>query len=490
MGSAPVHYFSQAIANGPLTYDSIGYSNATPVPDVNTGQIASHFPAGTVPATATSLSIVPESPTPADAVSVATPDLESISSHLSLLPANAKPAYPPAAKVPTQVGPKGIRFDFNDGCRVTLPEAPHPWRVRLTDLDTGNVLYETEIKAGRVNSSKRYYVRFRVEVWANGDSLIVQDYSATDRDVLIQFPVGTLGDTVGWFPYAVKFKERHGCRLTCAMSEKLIPLFRNSYPDITFATHEEVKPKRFYATYSIGLFFDDKDCVRQPCDFRHVGLHRTAGYILGVDPTEVPAKIAIPDDSRPMVEPYVCIATQSTTQAKYWNNPDGWREIVKFLKTAGYRVVCIDQKPTHGGGLVWNHIPHGAEDETGDRTLHERARWIKHADFFVGLASGLSWLAWSVGTPVVMISGFSHPTTEFETPYRVINYHACNSCWNDPHHRFDHKDFLWCPRHKGTSRQFECTRLITVDHVKAVLRTIPAFLNAASSTGAGRESAP
>ena len=37
-----------------------------------------------------------------------------------------------------------------------------------------------------------------------------------------------------------------------------------------------------------GLFFDDKDFMFQPSDFRHVGLHRTAGYILGVDPTEVP----------------------------------------------------------------------------------------------------------------------------------------------------------------------------------------------------------
>ena len=57
----------------------------------------------------------------------------------------------------------------------------------------------------------------------------------------------------------------------------------------------------------------------------------------------------------------------------------------------------------------------------------------------------------------------------------MINYHACNSCWNDPRHRFDHKDFLWCPRHKDTPRQFECTRLITVDHVKATIRTIPGF---------------
>jgi len=26
---------------------------------------------------------------------------------------------------------------------------------------------------------------------------------------------------------------------------------------------------------------------------------------------------------------------------------------------------------------------------------------------------------------------------------------------------FDHKDYFWCPRHKGTDRQFECTRAIT-----------------------------
>ena len=74
-----------------------------------------------------------------------------------------------------------------------------------------------------------------------------------------------------------------------------------------------------------------------------------------------------------------------------------------------------------------------------------------------------------------MISGFTHPTNEFATPFRVINYHACNSCWNDVRVRFDHKDFLWCPRHKDTPRQFECTRLITVDQVKAVIAKVPGF---------------
>jgi hypothetical protein len=87
-------------------------------------------------------------------------------------------AYPGPADPPTQHGPNGLRFDFNDGCRVFLPEGEHPWRVRLSDLDTGNVLYDTEIKAGRVNSTKRYFVRVRLEIWANGNTVFNHDYSA------------------------------------------------------------------------------------------------------------------------------------------------------------------------------------------------------------------------------------------------------------------------------------------------------------------------
>src|SRR5215467_7164220 len=135
-----------------------------------------------------------------------------------------KRPYPAPTETPTQQGPKGLRFDFNDGCRVLLPESTHPWRARMSDLDTGNVLFATELKGGRINSTKRYFVRFRLEIWQGGESVLRHDYSAKDREVLIQFPVGTLGDPMGWFPYAVKFQERHGCKLTCALGDKLIAL--------------------------------------------------------------------------------------------------------------------------------------------------------------------------------------------------------------------------------------------------------------------------
>ncbi len=385
--------------------------------------------------------------------------------------------YSPPPELFTQEGPRGIHFDFNDGCRVALPPADHPWQVRLSDIYTGNLLYETTIPAGIVKTNKRYWLRARLEVAANGEAVFAHDWDAADREVLVQFPSSTLGigDTIGWFSYVPRFQQAHRCRLTCAMQERAIPLFRDAYPEINFVTHEQNRPDRYYATYNVGLGFVDEGHDFQPCDYRQVGLHRSAAYILGVDQTETPPRIALPSGPRPFAEPYACIAVQSTRQCKYWNNPAGWDEIVAFLKERGYRVVCIDQKPVHGEGLVQNRIPRGAEDMTGDRPLLERALWLRHADLFVGLSSGLSWLAWAVGVPVVLISGFTHPINEFATPYRVINWHVCNSCWNDPRLRFDHHDFFWCPRQKGTPRQFECTRLITAAQVKTVIERIPGF---------------
>src|SRR3978361_1477316 len=87
----------------------------------------------------------------------------------------AKSPYPPAASTPVLIGPEGIRFDFNLGCRVLLPARTQgKWRVRLRDLDTGNILFESEYKGAFVNSAKRWYVRFRIEIWS------IEDDAATE----------------------------------------------------------------------------------------------------------------------------------------------------------------------------------------------------------------------------------------------------------------------------------------------------------------------
>ncbi|MDI2113017.1 autotransporter strand-loop-strand O-heptosyltransferase [Commensalibacter nepenthis] len=390
---------------------------------------------------------------------------------------------PPA--IPTQDAGQGIAFDFNFAMRVSVPKPAEGegWRIQLYDQDAEVALLDQPcFDTGHAASAKHHYLNGKITVYkikkdGQQEEVFSHQYNAVGKDVLIVFPVGSLGDSLGWMPYAEKFREKHCCNLTLAIAQPLIELFEKSYPEIRFVNALEYAKKEpkdsYYASYYIGLFFQDDDNHWQPEDFRQVGLHRTAGYILGVDPTEEPPKLTYSDDTRPIEEPYVVIATQASTQCKYWNNPFGWHQVIKFLKSVGYRVICIDKEVAFGRDLVWNHIPNGAEDQTGNRSLTERARWLKHAEFFVGLSSGLAWLAWGAGIPVVIISGFTHPSTEFDTPYRVFSTHVCNGCWNDVRYQFDHSNFLYCPKHEKTPRQFECTKGISHQHVIKTILQIP-----------------
>ena len=371
------------------------------------------------------------------------------------------PFFLPAPEIPTQEGSRGIRYDFNDGARVLLPQGQ--WHVQIEDDESGNILFACDADGGWVVSTKKYYVPFRVRVWdRNEPSRPLLDHlmDLRGRPVLLKFPVGTLGDLMGWFPYAEKFLLKHCCVLECSMGREIIDLVKEQYPGMILTAPPEVRTKEPYASYRIGLFFGGNQDY-QPYDFRQVGLHKTAGHILGVDPAEVPPRLP-PNPPREIAEPYVCIAVKSTNLAKMWNNGHGWNQVIEHLKGLGYRVLCIDRDRTVGVGFVWNQLPHGAEDFTGGhRSLNDRAAMLAHADFFVGLGSGLSWLAWGAGAPVVLISGFSLPMCEFHTPYRVHNTHVCHGCWDAMDVNFDHKDYFWCPRHKGTERQFECSRAIT-----------------------------
>jgi len=64
--------------------------------------------------------------------------------------------------------------------------------------------------------------------------------------------------------------------------------------------------------------------------------------------------------------------------------------VVDFLKAHGYRVVCIDRAYGHGFEGFKTYCPAGAENRFGDMPLTERGRWLRHADFFIGVSSGLA----------------------------------------------------------------------------------------------------
>ena len=379
-------------------------------------------------------------------------------------------ALPPSEPIMEAV--EGVRFDFNHGLRVRFPKTGE-YRCVFRDLDTDNLLYSMDVKPGcTVESVKKFLIRFGLEIYRKDDlkePLFRHDLDLAGKEALIQLPVGALGDTIAWFSFVERFQQKHDCKLSCSMAPEIADLFRAQYPDIAFITKEEAAMLKPYATYNLGLFFGG-DTNSQPFDFRQVGLHRTAGHILGLDDlSDEPPRVDL-TAKRKIKEKYVVIAAQASSQCKYWNNPSGWREVVAYLKSQGYRILCVDRMTEYGTDYTWNHIPYGAEDFTGDLPLRERIDLIKDADMFLGLSSGLSWLAWCCRVPVILISGFTDPVNEFETPYRVQNATVCHGCWNDTRCDFNHFDFLWCPRKKEARDKFECTKAITpkmvIDQIK------------------------
>ena len=360
---------------------------------------------------------------------------------------------------------EGIFFDFNKGARVVVPEGDY--RVKFIDLDASLTVYDMKASGVIVTSTKVYFVRFRIEVYKGNDLIFSHDYDAAGKNVLLKFAGAALGDVLAWFPYAEEFRKKHQCNLFVAIDEQYHEILRDGYPEITLLKLEE-QPSDLYASYYVGLFapWDDRDL--QPVDWRVVGLQAHAAYLLGIEPKEIRPRLTAKNPS-PIKEKYVCIATQATAQMKYWNNAAGWIETIAYLKEKGYRVLCIDKDAMTVNGLHGNNIPYGCEDFTGSLPLQQRVDLLAGADFFIGLPSGLSWLAWGVGIPVVMIAGFTLPGTEFSTPYRVQQFHSCHGCGNDARNEHTYDDFGACPHHRGTDREFECTRFITADYVKRVI---------------------
>jgi autotransporter strand-loop-strand O-heptosyltransferase len=99
------------------------------------------------------------------------------------------------------------------------------------------------------------------------------------------------------------------------------------------------------------------------------------------------------------------------------------------------------------------------------KSLDEIGSILLGSKMFIGLGSGLTWYAWALNVPTVLISGFSEPHQEMKSDVvRIINTEVCHGCFAK--HLFDRGDWNWCPEHKGTERQFECTKSITFDMVK------------------------
>tara|TARA_R100001594_G_scaffold109772_1_gene144485 strand:+ start:163 stop:1035 length:873 start_codon:yes stop_codon:yes gene_type:complete len=281
------------------------------------------------------------------------------------------------------------------------------------------------------------------------------------KEVKIVLDSDSMGDVLSWIPYVDKFQK-----ITNSKVNVLSPfseLF--NYPNLHFVTTNTnlFNSVKYNPDYRIG-------CIGENINLVDIPLQKIASDVLELEFEELRPKLNIPNVSRNVLGKYVTISCQSTAQFKYWNNFDGWQGVVDFLKNEGYNVVCIDQNRYFGDvKTIENTIPNGVIDKTSSNlSLFDRMVDIKYADFHIGLASGLSWLAWAVGTHVHVISGFSTTEELFKnkiTKSLPPSQDICQGCWNNPQFVFDKKDWMYCPEHKSTPRVFECSRSISTEQV-------------------------
>ena len=184
-------------------------------------------------------------------------------------------------------------------------------------------------------------------------------------------------------------------------------------------------------------------------------LSRVCSDILNIPYEEEKCKVNPSGKTRPIKEKYICISTSSTAGCKQWH---GWQGVVDNLNSRGYKVVVIQKEPLDYMDLK------GLNDVIfpENKDINEAINWLEYCEFFIGLSSGVSWLAHSLNKEVVMIAGFTEPFNEFSC-IRLINKDKCHGCWHK--HEFDRGDWNWCPEHKGTERQFECMKSIKVEDV-------------------------
>ena len=388
----------------------------------------------------------------------------------------AKKAYERLQQIKIEPKKKLPRLEVNfvDGPYVCLRDAEQEYLIDFINQDTGKSEYSVNLKNNHWGKTfHKFFINWDIQIKDQfGEIVTSHKYNASGKRVYIAFGSKSLGDTLAWFPYALEFKKKHNCHVT--VSTFWNKFFKNKYPELDFVEPGTTVPN-LYAMYELGWYYDDKDQLdgyKQPYDPKQFTLQQTATNILGLEYKEIIPKIEYQIKDRPIKEKYVCISPHASAGAKYWQHPTGWQEVIDYLNDKGYKVVQIS-KEKHNDDWENNKLPQGKAfkniiDKTGDLPIEDIINLIHHSELYIGVSSGLAWLSWAIQKPVVMISGFSSSWTEFNTNIeRVINKDVCNSCFNN--FKLDAGDWDWCPVHKNTSRQFECTKKISP---KTVIKSI------------------
>jgi len=329
------------------------------------------------------------------------------------------------------------------------------YNVTFTDNSSNKVIYETTLKPNMWSRlDKRYLTDVTIEVKYNNRTIekvnILEHFKG--KKVFISFESKSLGDTLAWIPYCEEFRIKYKCEVI--VSTFMNSLFEKSYPELKFVGRGVVV-ENIAGMFELGWFYDKNKEPQHPVT---IPLQQAATNILRLEYKEVIPKLDFTPKERPIEQKYVCISIHSTAQLKYW---DYWQELVDWLVSEGYKVLEVSKEKTELNNLT----------EVLDKSLPSVMNYLHHAEFYIGLSSGISWLSFAMRKKVFMIANFSTKDHEFQTDcIRITDESVCHGCWNNPMFKFDKSSWGWCPNHEDTPQAFECHKSISAERVISIIQ--------------------
>jgi autotransporter strand-loop-strand O-heptosyltransferase len=346
--------------------------------------------------------------------------------------------------------PNTIKISYLDGPKVeVLGDTKEDYLVEFINGDTNKVLFSDTISNNMWTvCAKKYYIPWVIKI--NGE--VVDTLDLKDQTVLISLDSKSIGDTIGWSPYAVEFAKKHNCKVVLSTFHNSWFKGLEAYKDIEFI--EPGIGSGCTAHYKVGWFKNDDgqwdSDVHQPRQCNTIPMQATATDILGLEYTELNHGINFTPGKRPIQGKYVCIAPRSTAGCKEWPYKN-WSILAKLLNKLGYKVINVSYEGFKGNGII----------DKPNLPWNETYNYLYHAETLIGLSSGISWFNWAAGNNTTMISGFSETDHEFTTNVTRISSDVCFPCWNNKNFMFDAGDWDWCPIHKGTEKQHICHKSIS-----------------------------
>lgn len=346
-----------------------------------------------------------------------------------------------------------ISFDYAPKVEI-VGDIKQDYFVEFINSKNNQTIYSTTIQNNMwTKCSQKWHVPWIIKV----NNKIVHKFNPKNKEIRISLSSKSVGDTLAWAPQAVEFAKRYKCKVTLSTFHNEWFQGIDEYKDITFVPPGSLG--LYYASFEIGWFMGENDKWDEgsyhPIRPNTIPLIQAATDILDLPYKEINHGINFKPKKRPLKEKYICIGPHSTAGLKEWPY-NYWEDLAEMLNSKGYKVVDVSYEDNNKRNII------NKPKLNWENTFN----YLYHAEYFIGLGSGLSWFNWAMNKPVLMINNFIPYGYEFTNGLtKVENYSVCNNCWVNDNYQFDKGDWNWCPKNRNTPLQHICHNSISPQKV-------------------------